>query len=156
MACRKYTSKAGRAGVQGQRWMTTSLSVSACLLTATATALELDSQSLPTSVDGFEVANDEDSLAEEHIADPERQSPNPSACYDSETAEEEFELGDAPADESTTVAQQVEMLLGRNNSTTGVSVNDENNMTPGGKPDIRLTPVGRATLDVLKLCKMLG
>ena len=123
MARRKHTRKARRAGLQGQRWMTTSLSVSARLLTATVTALELDAQSLPTSDDGlFDVANDEESLAQEHTADLETQSLNPSACYDSDTAEEEVESEDAPADESTTVAQQVEMLLGgRNNSTTGVS-----------------------------------
>jgi len=140
--------------------MTTSLSVSARLLTETVTALELDAQSLPTSDDGlFNIANDEDSSAQEHTADLETQSPNPSVCYDSDTAEEEVEKENAPACESTTVAQQVDMLLGGlNNSTTGVSSGeqDENNMTPDGEPDIRLTPVDRATLDVLKLCHDAG
>ena len=36
------------------------------------------------------------------------------------------------------------MLLGRNNS-TGASVDDNDNMTLGGEPDIRLSPVDRAT-----------
>ena len=105
MARRKYTRKARRAGLQGQRWMTTSLSASARLLTATVTALELDAQSLPTSDDGlFDVANDEEALSQEHTADLETQSPNPSVCYyDSDTAEEEVDSEDGPADESTTV-----------------------------------------------------
>ena len=94
-----------RLGVQGQRWVAISLSESVRSLTQTVTSLGLDAQSLPTSSEGFDVANNEDFLSQEHIADPETPAPNPSACYDSETTEEESELEDAPADDSTTVAQ---------------------------------------------------
>jgi hypothetical protein len=123
-------SRKKRRGLQGQKWLTTSLSESVLSLTATVTALELDAQSLPATSDGFDIANDEDSLGDEHIADNE----------DSLTTDEEFEYEEAPVDDSTTVAQQAEMHFGRSNNTKEVSDNNNNNSKDAN--NVILSPSG--------------
>ncbi len=122
--------KSGRAGLQGQKWLTTSLSESVLSLTVTVTALELDAQSLLATSDGFDIANDEDSLGDEHVADNE----------DSLTTDEEFESEEAPVDNSTTVAQQAEMHFGRSNNTKEVSDNNNNNSRDAN--NVILSPTG--------------
>jgi hypothetical protein len=106
--------------------MTTSLSESVPSLTATVTALELDAQSLPVLSDGLDIANDEDSLGDEHVGDTETSTPNPSSLDSLTTDNEEFESEEAPVDDSTTVAEQAEMHFGRSNNTEEVSDDDTN------------------------------
>ena len=134
-----------RRGLQGQKWLTTSLSETVRSLTATVTALELDAQSLPATSDGFDIANDEDSIGDEHIADNK----------ESLSTDEEFESEEAPVDDTTTVAQQAEMHFGRSNNMEEVS--DNNNINNSKDADnVILSPMDCATLDVLKLCHDAG
>jgi hypothetical protein len=127
-------SRKKRRGLQGQKWLTTSLSESVGSLTETVTALELDAQTLPAKSDGFDIPNDEHSLSdEEHVADN----------TDSESEE-------APVDNSTTVAQQAEMHFG-----TAAEVSDNNHKSTY-ESHIILSPMDCATLDVLKLCHAAG
>ena len=65
MARRKNT--AGRKGLQGQKWLNTSLTENVNSLTTTVTALELDAQSclLATSHE-FDIPDDDNSL----VGDP--------------------------------------------------------------------------------------
>jgi hypothetical protein len=61
-------SKTGRAGRQGQQWVTTSLSERTNLLTAMVAALELDARNLSsTGCQDFEFMNDEDSSVHENV-----------------------------------------------------------------------------------------
>jgi hypothetical protein len=137
-----------KSGLQGQKWLTTSLSESARLLTATVAALELEAQSLMTKNDGFDVANNEESFGQEHVADAETSTPNPSSSDVSETNKEEFQSKDAHVDDSTTVAQQVEMHVGNN-----AEVSDNNcNHNSTDESNVTLSPINSATLNVLQLC----
>jgi hypothetical protein len=116
------------------------------------TALELDPESLPTTSDGFDIANDEDSLGEEHIAHTETSTPNPFSL-DFMMTDEEFESEEAPVDDSTTVAEQAEIHFGRRSN--AVEVSDDNNNSKD-ESTVILSPMDCATLDVLKLCHDAG
>jgi hypothetical protein len=59
MARRKNVS--GRAGLQGQKWLNTSLSENVNSLTTTVTALELEACSSSTTSEDFDFANDKNS-----------------------------------------------------------------------------------------------
>ena len=56
--------KTGRAGLQGKRWMRTSLAEGARSLTATVACLELDPRDSPASSDSVDVSNDDSSIDE--------------------------------------------------------------------------------------------
>jgi hypothetical protein len=125
-------------------------------LTATVTALELEAQNSPTTSEGFDVANNEDSSGEEPVADAETSTPNSSYSNFTET-DEEFKSKETAVNVSTTVAQQVQMHFGINN--TAVSDDDNNNNHNNNSNDeanVKLSPVDCATLDVLKLCHNAG
>jgi hypothetical protein len=149
------TGRAGkRAGRQGQKWVTTSLSERAHLLTATVAALELDARNLSsTGCQDFEFMNDGDSSVHENVDITETSTP-PASSVDDRNTDDELESEDAPVDASTTIAQQVQMHLGSNDAHDGNADDDDTN--PGDKPEIKLTPVDCATLDVLKLCHDAG
>jgi hypothetical protein len=134
-----------RRGLQGKKWLTTTLFESVRSLTATVTALELDAQILPATSDGFDIANDEDSLGDEHLADNK----------DFLMTDEEFESEEAPVDNSTTVAQQAEMHFGRSNNTEEVREDNNNNNSKDAN-NVILSPMDCATLNVLKLCHDAG
>jgi hypothetical protein len=114
------------------------------------TALELEAQSSPTTSEGFDVANNEDSSGEEPVADAETSTPNSSSSNFTET-DEEFESEEAAVSVSTTVAQQVQMHLGINNTAVSDDDNNNNNNNNNDEAHIKLSPVDCATLDVLKL-----
>ena len=143
-----------RAGLQGQRWVTTSLSERACSLTATVTALELDPRNPSIRSDNFEVTHQEDSSVQEN-ADATVTSTLDAPSVDDEDTDDELESEDAPGNDSTTIAQQVEMHLGTNDSHDG-SEDDVNTNPAGDDPCVGLTPADCATLDVLKLCHDAG
>ena len=48
------------------------------------------------------------------------------------------------------------MHVGSNNSTRVSSIDDDQNRTPDDEPNIHLSPVDCATLDILKLCHDAG
>jgi hypothetical protein len=137
-----------RAGRQSQQWCNTQLSEDVNSLTTTVTALGMDPQSLLTSSEGFDVANDDDSLGEERVADA--QTPTPTET-DEESDEESCSEEALDVDDFTTVAQRVEMDLGANNTVLVSDDDDDNNNS-----NVKLTPVDCATLDVLKLCHDAG
>jgi hypothetical protein len=147
-------SKTGRAGRQGQKWVTKSLSEGAHSLTATVAALELDARNLSsTGCLDFEFMNDEDSSVHENVDFTETSTPFASSVDDRDT-DDELESKDAPVDASTTIAQQVQMHLGSDDANDGNA--DDDNTNPGDEPEIKLTPVDYATLDVLKFCHDAG
>jgi hypothetical protein len=137
--------------------MDTSLSETHSSLTVTLTVLEMD----PTTYDDFDVADDkDDSSVQEHGSDAKMPAPNPfssvfSDTFDSETEdEEEVVAKDTPVDDCTTVAEQVEIHIGR--SITAEASNNNNqdmfhNSTPN-EANIALSPIDCATLDILKRC----
>ena len=143
-----------RRGRLGQKWMTTSLSESVRSLTATVAALELDACNLPTRSEDFEVTNDEDSSVQDNAFVAQMSMPHLSSADDTKT-DDVSEPEDAPVGDSATICQQVEMHLGSNNAQEGSSDND-NNTHYGNDPEISLTPIDCATLDVLKLCHDAG
>jgi hypothetical protein len=109
MARRK--AKTGRAGRQGQKWVSTSLSERAHSLTAMVAALELDARNLSsTGCLDFDVMNDEDSSVHENV-DVTETSPPFASSVDDRNTDDELESEDAPVDASTTIAQQVQMHL---------------------------------------------
>jgi hypothetical protein len=118
-------------------WMDTSVSETHSSLTATLTVLEMD----PTTLDGFNVAEDErDSSIQEHGTDTQLPAPNPFSSvlydtFDSET-EDEDEIGakDTPADDCTTAAEQVEMHVGRG-ANVEVSDNNSQNLHRDSRPN---------------------
>jgi hypothetical protein len=121
----------------------------------TVTALELDALSLPTRSEGFDIANDEDSSGENHVlADAETSTPNSPSSDVTET-DEEFESEEAAVNVSTTVAQQVEMHFGINNTEVSED-NDNNDSNSNDETNVKLSPADRATLGVLKLCHDAG
>ena len=104
----------------------------------------------PITVDDLDVAEDEcDSSTQEHGADTQLPAPNPFSSvffdtFDSET-EDEDEVGaeDTPADDHTTVAEQVEMHVGRG---MNVEVSDDNsqNLPRDSRPNetnVVLSPI---------------
>jgi hypothetical protein len=150
MVCRK--SK--RAGRQGQKWVTTSLSERAHSLTVTVTALELDAGNPSlTGCEDFDVTNNKDSSVHENV-DVTKMSTPPASSVDDRDTDDELESEDARVDASTTTAQQVQMHLGTNDAHDGNTDDDDTN--PGNEPKIKVTPVDCATLDVLKLCHDAG
>jgi hypothetical protein len=150
MVGRKSKRAGKRAGRQGQKWVTTSLSERAHSLTATVAALELDARNLSsTGCQDFEFMNDEDSSVHENVDVTETSTPLASSVDDRDTYYE-LESEDAPVNAYTTIAQQVQMHLGSNDAHDGNADDDDTN--PGDEPEIKLTPVDCATLDVLKLC----
>ena len=158
-----------RAGVQGQRWVATSLSESVHSLTATVTTLELDATSLLAPTEDFHVTNDDDSSGPENVADtvtndndssgPENvadtATPNPnSATSDlSVLSEDDSESEESSVNDLATVVEQVELHLGNNNPEV---MDHNNNPSTTVEPEIALTAVDCATLDVLKLCHDAG
>jgi hypothetical protein len=151
MARKKGRGRADRrrAGLQGQKWLNTRLSEDVNSLTMTVTALELDARSLPTTSVGYDIANDEDSSGEEYVADAGTSTPN------SMSSDGELESEEAVFDISPNVAQQVEMHFGINN--TEVSDDDENDRyNSDEESNVKLSPMDRATLDVLQLCHDAG
>jgi hypothetical protein len=127
-------------------WMDTSVSETHNSLTATLTVLEMD----PTTLDGFDVAEDEcDSSIQEHGTDTQLPAPNPFSSvlfdtFDSET-EDEDEVGaeDTPADDCTTAAEQVEMHVGRG-ANVEVSEDNSQNLHRDSRPNetnIALSPI---------------
>jgi hypothetical protein len=144
-------SKTGRAGRQGQKWVSTSLSERAHSLTATVAALELDARNLSsTGCQDFKFMNDEDSSVHENVDVTETSTP-PASYVDDRDTDDELESEDAPVDTSTTIAQQVQVHLGSNDAHDGNAANDDDT-NRGDEPEIKLTPVDCATLNVLKLC----
>ena len=141
---------------QGQRWLNTRLSEDVNSLTATATLLELEGLILPSTSEGPDVANNEESSDLEPDFDTRMSPPNSPSSSVAET-DGEFESEEAPVNISTTVAQQVQMQFGLNN-TASVSNNDHNNHfhNTNNEPYVKLSPVDCATLDVLKLCHDAG
>jgi hypothetical protein len=141
---------------QGQRWLNTRLSEDVNSLTATATLLELEGLILPSTSEGPDVANNEESSDLEPDFDTRMSPPNSPSSSVAET-DGEFESEEAPVNISTTVAQQVQMQFGLNN-TASVSDNDHNNHfhNTNNEPYVKLSPVDCATLDVLKLCHDAG
>jgi hypothetical protein len=116
-------------------------------LTATVAALELDARNLSSTVClDFDCMNDEDSSVHENVDVAETSSPFASSVDDRDT-DDELESEDAPVDASTTMAQQVQMHLGSDDANDGNA--DDDNTNPGDEPEIKLTPVDCATLDVL-------
>ena len=80
-------------------------------LTMTVTALELDS-----TTDDFDIPNDDDHSL---VGDPETsaQTSNPNSSFSIRTdTDDEFESEQAPVNASATVAQQVQMHFGMNNT----------------------------------------
>jgi hypothetical protein len=137
--------------------MDTRISESHSSLITTLTILEME----PTTCDGFCVAGDEDdSSIQDHVAHSETASPaHPvsSTFSDAEDSETEDE-GDAPVDGSTTVAEQVEMLIGRSNTAEvchDINNNQNQNSVPN-ESNVALSPIDCATLEVLKLCHDAG
>ena len=102
------------ARLQGQKWLTISLSESAPSSIATITALDLDAHSFLTTSEGFEVTNDEDSFGLENVTDVETSTPHSPSSNVSET-DNVFDFEEAPVNDSTTLAEQVEMHLGSDN-----------------------------------------
>ena len=140
-----------RAGLKGKKWLNTKLSENVNSLTKTVTALELEACSSPTTDEGFDLPNDDHSFCVEPVFDePETTIPNSLSSNGSET-DEEYESEDAVGNISTTVAQQVQMHFGINNS--GVNNDDLNS---DDERTINLSPLDCATLDVLKLCHNAG
>ena len=140
-----------RMGSLAQKWMNTKLSENVNSLTKTVTALELEACSSPTTEEGFDLPNDDHSFGEEPVTDePETTTPNSLSSHGSET-DEESESEDAVGNISTTVAQQVQMHFGINNS----GVNDDD-LNSNDECTINLSPLDCATLDVLKLCHNAG
>ena len=151
MGRRKF--KSGRAGLQGQKWVSTSLSENARSLTATVASLELDPSTLPaTSSDEFDVPIDDSSSDQESVAFQTSTTPSPSV--DNSDDDEVSESEHPPACDSTTVAEELHMDLGGNNAP--VRLDDDCNGNSGDDPEITLTPTDCATLDVLKLCHDAG
>jgi hypothetical protein len=124
MACKK--SRVQKCS-QGQKWLNTRLSEDVKSLTTTVTALELEGLSSPTTSEGLDFANNEDSSGLEPDSDNEKSPPNSPSSNVAET-DEEFESEEAAVNMSTTVAQQVQIEFGVNN-TASVSDNDNNNQT---------------------------
>jgi hypothetical protein len=155
MASRNY--KAGRArrvGSQGHKRVSTCLSENARLSTATAASLELDPSNLPASGrEDFDITNDKDASVQESVDTANLSMLHLSSDNDSDT-DDVPEHKHAPANDSTTVAEELEMHLGGNNAQ--VNSDDDGNTNPGNDPEISLTPVDCATLDVLKLCHEAG
>ena len=151
MASRNY--KAGRArrvGSQGHKRVSTRLSENARLLTATAASLELDPSNLPASGrEDFDITNDKDASVQESVDTANLSTLHLSSDDDSDT-DDIPEHEHAPVNDSTTVAEELEMHLGCNNAQ--VNSDDDSNTNPDNDPEISLTPVDCATLDVLKLC----
>jgi hypothetical protein len=92
-----------------------SLSKNARLLTATVASLELDPSALPASSEDFDVPNDDHSSDQESVA-AAQPSTTPSSSADNSDADDVSESEHAPACDSTTVAQELHMNLGRNNA----------------------------------------
>ena len=113
MARRKF--KSGRPGLQGQKWVSTSLSENARLLTATVASLELDPSTLPASSDEFDVPNDNRSSDQEGVAAVQT-STTPSSSVDNSDDDDVSESEHPPACDSTTVAEELHVDLGGNNS----------------------------------------
>jgi hypothetical protein len=138
-------SKTGRAGRQGKKWVTTSLSERAHSLTATVAALELDARNLSsTGCQDFDFMNDEDSSVHENVDVTETSTP-PASSVDDRDTYDELESEDAPIDTSTTIAQQVQMHLGSNDAANDGNADDDNT-NPGDESEIKLTLVDCATL----------
>jgi hypothetical protein len=135
-----------RLGLQGQKWLNTRLSEDRNTLTATVTALELEASSLPlTTNEDFDIVNDEDTSGVEPLI---ANAQGPTALSNVTDTDDEVESEEAAVNASTTVAQQVQMHCGTNNSAG--STDDDNNS------NVKLSPVDCATLDVLKLCHDAG
>ena len=142
---------------QGQKWLNTRLSGDVKSLTATVTALELEGLSSPTTSEGLDFANNDVSSGLESDYDIEMSPPNSPSSNVAET-DEEFESEEAAVNLSTTVAQQVHIEFGVNN-TASVSDNDNNNNQTHNTNNgayVKLSPVDCATLDVLRLCHDAG
>jgi hypothetical protein len=139
-----------RLGLQGQKWLNTRLSEDRNTLTATVTALELEASSLPlTTNEDFDMVNEEDTSAVEPLF---ANAQGPTASSNVTDTDDEFDSEEAAVNASTTVAQQVQMHCGTNNSAD--STDDDNNSND--ESNVKLSPVDCATLDVLKLCHDAG
>jgi hypothetical protein len=95
MVGRKSKRAGKRAGRQGQKWVTTSLSEGAHSLTATVAALELDACNLSsTGCLDFDVMNDEDSSVHDNV-DVTETSPTFASSVDDRDTDDELESEDA-------------------------------------------------------------
>ena len=117
MASRKHAAgRARRVGLQGHKWVSTRLSENARLLTATAASPELDPSDLPASGrEDFDITNNEDASLQESVDAANLSTPHLSSDDDSDT-DDVPEHERAPVNNSTTVAEELEMHLGSNNA----------------------------------------
>ena len=142
--------------MQGQKWMSTSLSENVNSLIKLVTTLEFEACSSLTTNEGFDLPYDDHSFGEDPVTDKaERTIPNSSSSNVTET-DEESESEEAAVNMSTTVAQQVQMHFGINNSRVNDNVLNNDNLNSNDDSTVNLSPVDCATLDVLKLCHDAG
>ena len=100
----------------------------------------------------FQATNDDDFLGPENVVDTGTSTPNSEPLDVSVTSEDDFESEEAPVNNSTTVAEQVEIHLSNNPDTS----NNDNNRSSTVEPNIPLSPVDCATLDILEPCHDAG
>ena len=144
-----------RTGFKGRKWLNTQLPENVSSLTTTVTALELKACSSPTTSDGFDIANDNNSSGEDLIAEAKMSTPSSTSTNVTET-DEESELEEADVDVYTTVVQQVQMHLGIYNSAGNDDDQNNQNNNFNNESNVTISPVDYATLDVLKLCHNAG
>jgi hypothetical protein len=151
MARRKKNDN-GRVGSKGQRWLNTSLSENVNSLTTTVTALELDSRiCLLRTSDDFDIPNDDNSLIDDSPSLSQLANPNAFFSNITET-DEEFASEETPVNVTATVAQQLQIHLGTNNTSVSDDELDNPNSNSNDESHVSLSPMDCATLDVLKLC----
>ena len=141
--------KRNRPGVSARSQRLIDHSISHRELTATVAALEMDTQRLPTTEeDTLDFANDEDASSQE-VAGDKASTPHPfsSAIWDDESDTEQ-----ALPHDSTTVAEQVEILYDH----ADIEVSGDSNHISQEDDNVTLSPLEHATLDVLKLCHDAG
>ena len=148
--------KSGKVVSQGQKWLNTRLSEDVNSLTATVTSLELDSHSCSlTTSDGLDIPNDDNSLGDDPETFAETSNPYSSSFNDIDT-DEELDTEEAAVNPSTTVAEQVQMHFGIDNSAVCDDDHNYQKINSNDESNVNLSPVDCATLDVLKLCHDAG
>ena len=140
--------KSNRLNLQGQKWFVNTL-------TTMVTSLELDPCSTMTTSEDLDFPNDVNSSGEEPVTGAETTTPSSTSTNVTET-DEESDSEEGLGNGATTVAEQVQMHFGMNNS--GVHDNDphQHKENPTDESTVNLSPVDCATLDVLKLCHDAG
>ena len=140
--------KRNRPGARARSQRLVDHSISQNTLTATITALELDTQSLPTPDDTLDFPNDKDNDSSQEV-EHNASTPYP---FSSANWDDKSDTKEAPPDDTTTVAQQVEILY----KETDTEVSSDSNIVTQEDDSVTLSPLDRATIDVLKLCHDAG